>query len=209
MVRIVLLRHGQSIANAADVFTGWSDPALTDLGRAQAAGAVRMLLDAGLVPTRIIASPLGRCVETVRILRETIAAPDLPVSLLGALRERDYGVLTGMNKAGAGARFGDDQVRLWCRSYKETPPEGESLRDTAARVLSCYISDILPAALAGGTTLIVAHGNSLRALAMTLDGLDAMAVESLDIPTGGAISYALDASTRVVSRSVIAPKDAA
>ena len=201
--RLVLVRHGESATNAANVFTGWSDPPLTEIGRDEAGRVAHRLLTAGLRPDRVFSSVLDRSVETARIILDVMGAPEPRLAAHPALNERDYGALTGLNKAEAATRYGAEQVRQWRRSYAIAPPEGESLRDTAARVLAYYVHVMLPAALAGGTTLVVSHGNSLRALAMALDGLDAAAVEHFDLSTGATILYELDETSAVARRTVI------
>jgi 2,3-bisphosphoglycerate-dependent phosphoglycerate mutase len=202
-VTLVLARHGESEANAANVFTGKTDVPLTDRGRDEARRIGQRLVGAGLTPDRIFQSPLSRCVETVRIVNGVLGSTAIvPISEPG-LGERDYGALTGLNKAAAAERFGAEQVRRWRRSYTDAPPEGENLRDTAARVLAAYVSHILPGIMHGGTTLLIAHGNSLRSLAMALDGLGETEVEKLEIPTGAMLVYELDATTAVTSRKLL------
>ena len=201
-ISLVLVRHGESATNAANVFTGWSNPPLTAIGRDEAALVAHRIGEAGLSPTRIFSSPADRATETVAIVRKILAG-SAPVTSVPALNERDYGALTGRNKDEAAAEYGASQVQRWRRSYAEAPPEGESLRDTAARVLAAYVHVILPAAMAGGTTLVVSHGNTLRALCMALDGLDAAAVEGFDLSTGATLHYALSATTAIVRRAVL------
>lgn len=201
--RLVLIRHGQSEANAANVFTGWSDPPLTAIGRDEAGAVAHRLLAAELQPNRIFCSVLGRCTETVQLIRAVMETGDIPVIADVALNERDYGKLTGLDKSEAAGRYGEEQVRQWRRSYVAVPPDGESLRDTAGRVLAYYVRTILPAAMAGGTTLVVSHGNTLRALAMALDGLDAREIERFDLLTGTTILYGLSDTTAIVGRRVL------
>lgn len=201
--RLALIRHGESEANAANRFTGWADPPLTAIGRDQAGKVAHRLLEADVRPARIYQSLLGRCAETTSIITGVMNAADVSVTSDAALNERNYGALTGLNKAEAITQFGEAQVRQWRRSYATAPPEGESLRDTAARVLAYHIRTMLPAIMQGGETLIVSHGNTLRALAMAIDGLDAAQVESLDLSTGETILYTLDATTAVIDRSIL------
>jgi len=201
--RLVLVRHGQSEANAANIFTGWSDPPLTEVGRDEAGLVAHRLLAAGLQPARIFCSVLGRCTETVQLITAVMETGDIPLIADAALNERDYGALTGLDKSEAGQRYGDAQVRQWRRSYAVAPPDGESLRDTAARVLPYYVRTILPAAMAGGTTLVVSHGNTLRALAMALDGLDASEIERFDLLSGATILYGLGSTTAILERSIL------
>jgi 2,3-bisphosphoglycerate-dependent phosphoglycerate mutase len=200
--RLVLVRHGESESNAAGIFTGWSDPPLTTLGAEQAIALGHRLAAANLHPARAFSSVLLRCTETTRLILGEMKTL-VPVVTDAALNERDYGSLTGMNKRAASERFGRDLVREWRRSYAVAPPDGESLRDTAARVLGYYVRTLLPAAMEGGTTLVVSHGNSLRALAMALDGLDAAQVESFDLLNGATLVYDLSITSRLLKRTVL------
>ena len=201
--RLILLRHGESEANAANRFTGSADPGLTTRGREQAEVAGRRLLSQDIRPARIFRSTLLRCADTTAVVTAVIGAKDVLVVADEALNERDYGALTGLNKVEAAERYGADQVLRWRRSYAEAPPEGESLRDTAARVLAYHVRVMLPAVMQGGDTLVIAHGNSLRALAMALDGTDAATIEAFDIPTAGAILYGLAPTTAILTRTLL------
>lgn len=200
---LILVRHGESATNAANIFTGWSNPPLTARGVEEAHGVAAQLKQAGYLPDRAFASGLSRSIESARIILDDLVAGAASILRDPALNERDYGELTGMNKAEAGDRFGAEQVRLWRRSYAIAPPGGESLRDTAARVLAYYVRRILPAAMQGGATLIVAHGNSLRALIMALDGMTAGEVECFDLSTGATLIFDLAADTSVSRRTII------
>ncbi|MDF0490537.1 2,3-bisphosphoglycerate-dependent phosphoglycerate mutase [Sphingomonas sp. H39-1-10] len=202
-VGLILARHGQSTANAAGIFTGRSDPPLTATGRDEARRIADQLIEAGLCPDRIFCAALDRCRETTAIIVETMGLEDCPVTNDPWLNERDYGLLTGRRKDEIGELCGADQLRRWRRSYTDTPPMGESLRDTAARVLRAYVSAILPQAMTGGTTLIISCGNALRALVMTLDDLDEHQIENFDISTGALLSYQLALNTAVRSRSTL------
>ncbi|MDT7935318.1 MAG: 2,3-bisphosphoglycerate-dependent phosphoglycerate mutase [Sphingomonadaceae bacterium] len=202
--RLVLARHGESAINAANVFTGWTNPPLTAIGRDQASLIAHRLMDAKLYPDRIFSSPLDRCNETVAIILSVMGAPDVSATRNLALNERDYGALTGRNKDDAAAEYGAEQVRLWRRSYAVAPPQGESLRDTAARVLAYYVRTILPATMVGGTSLVVSHGNALRGLVMALDGMGEAEIEAFDLSTGATILYELGPTTGIVGRSVLA-----
>lgn len=201
---LVVMRHGESITNAANVFTGQSDPPLSLRGRDEAVQVAQILREARLIPTRIFRSPASRAAETVGGVARALGLDQTPVTVLPALNERDYGALTGLNKDDATAQFGVEQVRRWRRSYLDTPPDGESLRDTMARVLLAYVHLILPAAMMGGTTLVVSHGNTLRALCMAIDGLTPAQVEDFHLDTGATIHYRLSETTSVVGRSVLA-----
>jgi 2,3-bisphosphoglycerate-dependent phosphoglycerate mutase len=202
-IRLLLVRHGQSAANAQNIFTGWSDPPLTSAGQGEARGIGLKLSDARLYPDRIFCSPLQRCTETVRIIVETMDITDCSIEQDSDLNERDYGLLTGHGKDVVGQQYGAERVRHWRRSYRGTPPGGESLRDTAARVLRYYIRSILPAAMTGGTTLIVSSGNALRSLAMTLDGLDEVQIESVELSTGAILLYDLGSNTAIAGRAIL------
>jgi 2,3-bisphosphoglycerate-dependent phosphoglycerate mutase len=205
VARLVLVRHGESEANAANVFTGRADVPLTERGRDQARRAARALDARGWRPARVFLSTRDRCRETAALIVREACPDGVPLVADDALDERDYGRLTGLNKNEAARMFGEAQVRAWRRSYESAPPEGESLRDTAARVLAYYVHRILPDAMAGDTTLVIAHGNSLRALVMALDDLDKVAVEALEIPTGSLRCYGLSATTAVRDLTTIIP----
>ena len=198
--RLLLARHGQSTTNAADVFTGWSDPPLTDLGVAEAHAIADALGDAGARPDAIFTSSLQRTIQTAAVVRDDLG---LPIELRSsqALDERDYGDLTGMNKAEIAARYGTEQTRTWRRSWAVAPPNGESLRDTAARVLLHYLREILPVVLSRKAVLVVAHGNSLRALMIALEGVPPAAAETVEIGTGAIRSYVMDSSSAIASAS--------
>lgn len=187
--RLILVRHGQSTGNAQNLFTGTLDLPLTDRGRGEAEAAAQSLLAAGEHIGTIFTSSLQRTRDTGTIIARALGTVGGPPIASPALNERDYGELSGLDKNEARQRWGEAQVRLWRRSYLAEPPGGESLRDTAARVLPFFLHDILPAVMTGGGVLVVAHGNSLRALLMALDGLSATEVEDLEIATGDVIRY--------------------
>lgn len=195
---LVLVRHGESTANAAGEFTGARDVPLTARGRSQAQAAGRRLLERGLYPDAAFCSTLSRTAESAALILDVVGRPRLSVERAAALDERDYGALTGLTHREAEARWGAEQVRLWRRSYATPPPEGQSIRDTLARMLPYYLTRILPAAMRG-TALVVAHGNSLRALVTGILALNADAVERLELPTGSVFVYRLapDASVEV------------
>ena len=196
---LILLRHGQSEFNAQNRFTGWADPPLTARGLEEAEAAAARLAEADLTIAHIFSSALLRARRTAQILQAALpGVHDFTED--AALNERDYGDLTGLSKADALERWGADQVRLWRRAYTERPPDGESLRETAGRVLSCYVRRILPLLMRREPVLVVAHGNSLRALLMTLDELDEKAIENLELATGEMRVYELGSDTRVESR---------
>lgn len=200
---LVLIRHGESETNAANIFTGWSDPPLTLKGEEEARMVARRLSRADLRPDRIFTSVLQRAGATAAILLDILDARGLVPIASAALNERDYGVLTGLNKKEAAMHWGVAQVREWRRSYEVGPPDGESLRDTAARALAYYVQTLLPSVMAGGTTFVVSHGNTLRALIMALDGMTADQVADLELATGATHVFALGDDTRVVRRETL------
>lgn len=203
---LVLVRHGQSEWNLKNLFTGWKDPDLTPLGIAEARGAGRALKAADLGFDQAFTSELGRAQKTLTLILDELGAADLPTLRDLALNERDYGDLSGLNKDEARARWGEEQVRLWRRSYDVPPPGGESLKDTIARVLPYYCQVILPRVLQGERTLVVAHGNSLRALVMVLDRLSRETVLDAEIATGAALVYELKADSTVASKAILLPQ---
>jgi 2,3-bisphosphoglycerate-dependent phosphoglycerate mutase len=200
---LVLLRHGQSEWNLKNLFTGWRDPDLTDQGRKEARLAGQRLKTRGLRFDSVFTSALTRAQHTLKLTLEEMGQPDLPEVRDRALNERNYGELSGLNKDDAREKWGEEQVRLWRRSYDIQPPGGESLRDTVARVLPFYCRHILPHVLRKESVLIAAHGNSLRALVMVLDGLTAETIPSLELATGIPLVYFLNADSTVASREVL------
>lgn len=184
---LILVRHGQSQWNLENRFTGWTDVPLTPEGRREARRAGELLV--GYRFGWAFTSVLTRAIETLRIILETTGQTNIPVERDAALNERHYGDLQGLNKAETAAKFGPALVHQWRRSYRARPPNGESLQDTAARVLPYYRAEIEPLVLAGQTILVVAHGNSLRALVMALDGISEDDVPELNIPTGVPCRY--------------------
>ena len=195
MGRLVLLRHGESQWNLENRFTGWVDVPLSPKGEQEARAAGQKLL--GYRFDRAYASVLTRAIETLRIVLDVIGQAGIPIEKDEALNERLYGDLQGMNKDETIRKYGEQQVKLWRRSYDVRPPGGESLKDTAERVLPYYERRIRPEILADRTLLVAAHGNSLRALVMHLDGLSKEQVLELNIPTGAPLLYEFDASGMV------------
>jgi 2,3-bisphosphoglycerate-dependent phosphoglycerate mutase len=193
---LVIVRHGQSDWNLQNRFTGEMDVPLTAKGRMEACAAGDKLR--GLHFSHAFTSVLSRAIETLRLLLEGMGEPDCPVDCDWALNERNYGLLQGLNKAEVAEQYGKEQVALWRRSYSVRPPGGESLADTAARVLPYYHREIEPMLRDGEDVLIVAHGNSLRALMMWLEGIGEEAIEEVDLPTGVPRRYELDGSLRIV-----------
>ncbi len=200
---LVLARHGQSEWNLKNLFTGWKDPGLTDLGIEEARAAGRRLKEMGVQFDVAYTSDLSRAQRTCKLILEEIGQPDLRTIADQALNERDYGDLSGLNKDDARARWGEEQVHLWRRSYDVPPPGGESLKDTVARVLPYYIREILPRVMRGERVLVAAHGNSLRALVMVLDGLTSETIPGLELATGIPLVYKLNDDTTVASKKVL------
>ena len=202
---LVLVRHGQSEWNKLNLFTGWKDPDLTEEGVAEAREAGRVLAERGLSFDIAFTSELVRAQRTNTLILEGIGQPDLETVRDQALNERNYGDLAGLNKDDARERWGEEQVHVWRRSYATPPPgpEGESLRDTGARVWPYYMRHILPRVMRGERVLVSAHGNSLRSLVMVLDGLSTDEVTGLNLATGVPLVYELAADTTVASKEVL------
>jgi 2,3-bisphosphoglycerate-dependent phosphoglycerate mutase len=199
----VLVRHGQSEWNLQNLFTGWRDPPLTELGRSEAREAGRRLKQRGFVFDKAYTSALVRAQDTLALILEEIDQPGLETVCDAALNERDYGDLTGLNKDDAAARWGKKQVQAWRRSFDVAPPGGESLKDTLARTVPYYLHHILPDVLDGKRTIVVAHGNSLRALIMAMEGLSPAEILSRELLTGVPILYRLKGDSRIDSREVL------
>jgi 2,3-bisphosphoglycerate-dependent phosphoglycerate mutase len=197
MARLVLLRHGESQWNLENRFTGWVDVPLSSRGIQEAKNAGEKLRPYRF--DRAFTSVLQRANETLRLALEVIGQTAIPTESDKALNERMYGELQGLNKAETAKKYGEDQVKIWRRSYDVRPPGGESLKDTAERVLPYYEKAIKPHVRSGETILIAAHGNSLRALVMELEQLTKEEVLELNIPTGAPLLYELDPNGRVTS----------
>ena len=197
---LVLCRHGQSDWNLKNLFTGWKDPGLTEKGIAEAHEAGRRLKAIGIHFDIAFTSALSRAQHTNSIILGELGQDGLETIRDQALNERDYGDLSGLNKDEARAKFGEEQVHIWRRSYDVPPPGGESLKDTAARVLPYYIHRVLPQAMAGKTVLVAAHGNSLRALIMAMEGLTGEEIVKRELDTGVPIVYKLNADTTIASK---------
>lgn len=198
MGKLILLRHGQSTWNLENKFTGWIDVPLTEQGEKEARRAGEHLK--GVKIDKAYTSVLSRAIETLRIALEAACQTDVPTEYDQAINERMYGDLQGLDKAETAKKFGDEQVKLWRRSYDIAPPNGESLKDTAARALPYFREKILPDVKAGKTVLVSAHGNSLRAIVMELDHLTREQVLELNIPNGVPIVYEIDSSGKVLSK---------
>jgi len=197
---LVLVRHGQSDWNLKNLFTGWRDIDLTEKGIAEAREAGRKLKAQGIKFDVAFTSALKRAQRTLDLMLTELGQTAIPVFRDQALNERDYGDLVGLNKDDARKKWGEEQVHLWRRSYDVAPPGGESLRDTAARVLPYYIREILPRVLRGDRVLVAAHGNSLRALVMVLDKHTPETITKLNLETGVPMIYRLNADSTVASK---------
>lgn len=196
---LVLVRHGQSEWNLKNLFTGWKDPNLTDLGVKEAIAAGRKLKDEGLSFDVAFTSDLTRAQRTLDLALNEMGQSGIPITRNLALNERDYGDLSGLNKDDARAKWGEEQVLIWRRSYDVPPPGGESLKDTLARTLPYYVQEILPCVLRGQRTLVAAHGNSLRALIMVLEKLTPEQILKRELGTGAPVVYRLNADATVAS----------
>ena len=200
---LVLARHGQSEWNLKNLFTGWKDPGLTALGVEEARAAGRRLKAKGVQFDVAFTSDLTRAKRTCALILEELGQSGLPTFADAALNERDYGDLSGLNKDDARAKWGEEQVHVWRRSYDVPPPGGESLKDTVARVLPYTMREILPRVMRGERVLVAAHGNSLRALVMVLDGLTTETIPGLELHTGVPLVYRLKDDTTVASKEVL------
>jgi len=203
MAKLVLIRHGQSQWNLENRFTGWVDVPLTENGRAEARRAGKALRELGIRFDAGYTSVLSRAIETLSIVQSELGQETLPVVKDQALNERHYGDLQGLNKDETRKKFGDEQVKLWRRSYDVAPPNGESLKDTAARTLPYFESRVLPDLKAGKNVLVAAHGNSLRSIVMFLDKLTQEQVLALEIATGVPILYEIAPDGAVREKRVI------
>jgi 2,3-bisphosphoglycerate-dependent phosphoglycerate mutase len=197
MAQLVIFRHGQSVWNLENKFTGWVDVELTDKGKEEAKNAGEKLkgytFDVGY------ASSLKRAQETLKIALEVAGVKNLPITYDQALNERMYGDLQGLNKAETAAKFGDEQVKIWRRSYDIAPPNGESLKDTSARVIPYFEKEIAPKLKEGKNVVIAAHGNSLRALIMYLEKMTPAQILEFEIGTGVPRVYELGKNLEVLS----------
>ncbi|MBS0482035.1 MAG: 2,3-diphosphoglycerate-dependent phosphoglycerate mutase [Proteobacteria bacterium] len=228
MPRLILVRHGQSQWNLENRFTGWWDVNLTEKGEAEARAAGALLAEKGLLPTIAFTSFQTRAIRTLHLALEAAGRLWIPETKDWRLNERHYGGLTGLDKAETAAKHGDDQVKIWRRSFDVPPPvledgsqfdlkadpryagiaipSTESLKDTIARVLPYYEAAIAPQLRAGQTVLVAAHGNSLRALVKHLSGISDADITGLEIPTGQPIVYELDGNLAATDRYYLAER---
>ena len=198
---LILVRHGQSEWNEQNLFTGWKDPGLTELGIKEAKNAGSLISDKGIRFDEMFTSMLVRAQDTGAIILDSINQQNIPITKNKALNERNYGSLAGLNKDDARRKWGEEQVHIWRRSFDIPPPEGESLKDTAERVLPYFHKYIMPKVIQGLSILVAAHGNSLRALIMELDLISSEDIVKLEIPTGAPIQYEFNQNGEVVNKT--------
>jgi 2,3-bisphosphoglycerate-dependent phosphoglycerate mutase len=199
MVQLCLLRHGESLWNKENRFTGWVDVPLTDFGRKQAGKAGESIKKEGLQFQIAYTSVLNRAIETLEIVMKTIQQ-NISVIKDSALNERMYGDLQGLNKEDTAKKYGAEQVHIWRRSYDVRPPNGESLEDTQKRTIPFFINCIMTDIKEGKNVLVVAHGNSLRSIVMYLDKLSKEQVLSLELPTSLPIIYDFAPDGKVIAK---------
>ena len=201
---LVLVRHGQSEWNEKNLFTGWRDPDLTDKGVNEARSAGDELKSRGFSFDVAYTSVLTRAQQTLRIILEKLGQSELETHRDQALNERDYGDLSGLNKDDARAKWGEEQVHIWRRSFDTPPPGGESLKDTAARTLPYYREHILPQVKAGKSVIVAAHGNSLRSIIMEIEQLSPEEILKVEVATGVPIVYRMTADGTVTGKDILA-----
>lgn len=200
---LVLVRHGESEWNQQNLFTGWRDPDLTENGESQAIDAGKRIASLKISFDILYTSLLVRAQRTGQYILDELNQSDLETICDRSLNERDYGDLSGLNKDDARAKWGDDQVYIWRRSYDTPPPNGESLKDTKERVVPYYNESIRPRLLRGEKVLIAAHGNSLRALIMDLENIPKEEINDLELKTGVPIIYHFDSNGTIESKQIL------
>jgi 2,3-bisphosphoglycerate-dependent phosphoglycerate mutase len=200
---LVLVRHGQSEWNLKNLFTGWRDVGLTEQGIGEAKSAGKKLAALGMKFDVAYTSALSRAQVTCQHILDAVGQSGLKTVRHPALNERDYGDLVGLNKDDARKKWGEEQVHKWRRSYDIAPPGGESLKDTGARVWPYYLHEMQPHVLRGETMLVAAHGNSLRALIMALEGMSGDEIVKLELGTGVPMIYRLNADSTLKSKEVL------
>ena len=198
---LILVRHGQSEWNAKNLFTGWKDPGLTDEGMKEALVAGSTIKSENILFDEMFTSKLVRAQITGKIILEAINQSDIPINQNIALNERNYGSLAGLNKDDARKKWGEEQVHIWRRSFDIPPPDGESLKNTAERVLPYFNKEILPKVINGSNVLIAAHGNSLRSLIMQLDNISEVDIVNLEIPTGAPIKFVFNEDGSILEKT--------
>ena len=197
---LILVRHGQSEWNLKNLFTGWRNPNLTEQGEGEARATGKVLKAGHFKPDLFYTSALRRAQHTLDLILEEMGILNVTITRNTALNERDYGDLSGLNKDDARAKWGEEQVHIWRRSFDVPPPGGESLKDTADRTLPYFNAEILPQLKAGKTVLIAAHGNSLRALVMAIEGLTPDEILAREIGTGEPTVYKIGPDGKLVER---------
>lgn len=197
---LILVRHGQSEWNLKNLFTGWRNPDLTEKGIEEARATGQALKARGIVPDCYYTSALRRAQHTLDLMLEEMAIDNVTIVRNTALNERDYGDLSGLNKDDAREKWGEEQVLVWRRSFDVPPPGGESLKDTADRTLPYYQAEIVPLLKEGKTVLVAAHGNSLRALVMAIEGLTPDEILKREIATGEPTIYRIGPDGKLVER---------
>lgn len=190
---LILVRHGQSEWNLKNLFTGWRNPDLTEQGIGEARNTGKKLKAAGYVPDVYFTSALRRAQHTLDLILEELGITEVTITRSKLLNERDYGDLSGLNKDDARAKWGEEQVLIWRRSFDVPPPGGESLKDTAARTLPYYDAEIVPLLKAGKTVLVAAHGNSLRSIVMAIENLTPEQILKRELGTGEPVIYKIGA----------------
>lgn len=205
MAQLTLLRHGQSQWNLENRFTGWVDVDLSPLGEEEARKAGLLLT--GIPVDVVFTSVLTRAMRTAEIAMNAAGISNVPIHRDQALNERHYGDLQGLNKAETAEKYGADMVHQWRRSYNIPPPNGESLEMTQQRVAPYYLSHIKPLLQQGTNVLVVAHGNSLRALIMFVEQLTPEQILQTEVATGVPITYQLDNDLTILSKKILAPHD--
>jgi len=200
---LILVRHGQSDWNLKNLFTGWKNPDLTEQGVGEARSTGIKLKAAGYVPDVYFTSALRRAQHTLDLILEELGITEVTITRSQKLNERDYGDLTGLNKDDARAKWGEEQVLIWRRSFDVPPPGGESLKDTAARTLPYYEREIVPLLKAGKTVLVAAHGNSLRSIVMSVEGLTPDEILKRELATGEPVVYRIGADGNLAEKVAI------
>ena len=200
---LVLVRHGESQWNLENRFTGWVDVPLSPKGIEEAKAAGEKIKKEKIHFDAAFTSNLQRAQNTLKSILEKLGQENISLHMDEALNERHYGDLQGLNKAETAKKFGDEQVKIWRRSYDIAPPNGESLKDTAARTLPYFQRQVLPLLKAGKNIIVAAHGNSLRSIVMSLDKLTKEQVLELNLATGVPIIYRFDSSLKILSKQAL------
>lgn len=201
MSDLLMIRHGQSVYNLENLFTGWLDVPLSEQGIKEAKEAAEKLKNYKIDVA--YTSKLKRAIDTLHFILEVNKNKDIPVVENAALNERNYGDLQGLNKAEVAMKYGDEQVHIWRRSYDIAPPDGESLKDTLERAMPFFQETIVPDLKKGLNVLIVAHGNSLRAIMKELDNISDDDIANLNLDTGKIYLYNFDNSLQIISKSIL------